>query len=759
LQELKLLQAHNNNPKIHFNAWVIAAAPPEDLSLGYVFRIDVGQDQAFHALLPNIGEHCHIILESDSKISKPLLALRSDGALKLPRSWKDYQEYTVFGLGRLVSIEPCPWASIIKPMLPTKSDPRKLQADIKSAIKVRIELHVSVTTYSAETGSLAMLTTTDDGASFRQRAAFAHLVLPQKIREFVDMSASFPHMRSPALVTDKDLRDNLNRMYHTFDSDQKSAYLRLGRIPDGVFLLPGGAGTGKTRWALCVAAMAQATGTAKVLFLIDINRPLDDTASKMLRLYKELGMQRKVIRMLKWPKERQPEGVKKSRAERQAFNPKIPSLQPQLPARRVEGSDFGSAFIEQWRRAETNLRAKGEFDPLTLDEAVCQYYLEKKENYPQIESFVEESINAQKQGGERVDATPQCQEQIKDIYQIVLQEADFIATTPVAAFCHFEGMFEPDLVFFDECAHARELSTLISIAFFEPKTWFFLGDYRQTSPYVGSDDQQAVQLELSLLERVSGTHNIEADLLTNHRSYGMLHGLPSTLFYDGKMKSCRTGHDNFPESVVYLRDYFNQFRNEKSNRPSSDVPRFIVDTNYDWDLAKKNSKQIHYWNPANHDWVMKVVMDLLNDPRFCQLESSEPGTILIISPYRESFNKYDAAIKRLRSPEKRERVKARTCGNAQGAEADITILDMVKDRASEHSDDPKRLCVALTRARQAQIIMMSPGMCHGYRYYDRERKLWHSFTPTHLPRIWNSCASGEEGSIIDVSHVDDGYES
>jgi hypothetical protein len=72
------------------------------------------------------------------------------------------------------------------------------------------------------------------------------------------------------------------------------------------------------------------------------------------------------------------------------------------------------------------------------------------------------------------------------LYYDVISEADFIVATPVVASKHLAGFYKPDLIIFDECAHAHELSTLIALAHFEPKAWFFTGDHRQNEPYVNT---------------------------------------------------------------------------------------------------------------------------------------------------------------------------------------------------------------------------------------------------------------------------------
>ncbi len=56
------------------------------------------------------------------------------------------------------------------------------------------------------------------------------------------------------------------------------------------------------------------------------------------------------------------------------------------------------------------------------------------------------------------------------------------------------------------------------------------------------------------------------------------------------------------------------------------------------------------------------------------------------------------------------RVEVRTIDTAQGHEADVVFVDFVRDTATTFLDDPNRICVAITRARQAEVLVMHPGL-------------------------------------------------
>lgn len=120
------------------------------------------------------------------------------------------------------------------------------------------------------------------------------------------------------------------------------------------------------------------------------------------------------------------------------------------------------------------------------------------------------------------------------------------------------------------------------------------------------------------------------------------------------------------------------------------------------------------WSNEDHgNWVMERVAELLSDPMFRQVGKTDRGTILIIAPYKEAYLRYKKSIQNLPKAWAarlgvEKRVEARTVDTVQGGEADFVFLDMVRSTATDFTDDPNRLCVALTRARQAEVVLMHP---------------------------------------------------
>lgn len=236
-------------------------------------------------------------------------------------------------------------------------------------------------------------------------------------------------------------------------------------------------------------------------------------------------------------------------------------------------------------------------------------------------------------------------------------------------------------------------------------------DHRQTRPFVASDDFRdnpwAPQMLVSMMERADRAGAIRNSLLINHRAYGGLQRLASCMFYNQKMISGYSEDELFPPSVQHLQRFLERFMDPGSKCRE---PRLIAYSPNRGEVRVGTS----WFNEDHGNWVMERVAELLSDPMFRQVGKTDRGTILIIAPYKEAYMKYKKSIQNFPKAWAarlgvERRVEARTIDTVQGGEADIVFLDMVRSTATDFTDDPNRLCVALTRARQAEVILMHPG--------------------------------------------------
>ncbi|KAK4233827.1 P-loop containing nucleoside triphosphate hydrolase protein [Achaetomium macrosporum] len=604
-----------------------------------------------------------------------------------------------------------------------------------NAVGVNFLLTASESTKNAELGAVNLLYGKHANATERQIHAFEYFVLLRNAQFEVNLLECIPHMISA--MTEPSWPDSLlGKKFQRLNFAQKHAYLYgFQRLPCGICILPGGPGAGKTHFNLFTIAMAQSRPLptpvsvknqpekrcAKVLFIVDMNSPVDDVANRAVRLYQELGMKKSVIRMKGWGTE-------------VALSDRLNAAEDA-----ASGDPITVDFTNQFLRTANLMLGHGSSTSTracnapSLDEAAWQRYDEyKSTQYEELTKFLEGEL------WEESEIIPlRFRRCVYNLYRDTLAAADFIATTPVAASNHFRGLFKPDLVFFDESPHARELCNLIAIANFNPIAWIFCGDYRQTVPYVGSDTPGCTniyrdQMRISMMERAAAADNaIQHELFINHRAFGGLEQLASRMWYGSRMRSGNV--NKRPASLSYIETYLERYMGGKS----CTVPRLLVHIK---DCGPERRDGTSAWNPTHTAWVMAQVRGLINDKRFQHTERDGPGTILIISPYKKAFQEYKNAIKKLPHWAQR-RVETRTVDVVQGHEADFVFLDLVKDNSTQFLDNPNRLCVAITRARQGEIIMMHPNMVQSTSFKSSR----------NLRPIYDICA--EEGQVVFVSAV------
>ncbi|KAK1750211.1 P-loop containing nucleoside triphosphate hydrolase protein [Echria macrotheca] len=573
-------------------------------------------------------------------------------------------------------------------------DKPKLSKVPKKPILIHIRLVMSTATPKCEVGALDILM--QKGASQQSQDAFAYLLDFKPPTWAIDFFSLFPHLRDTNQIPSEAARNAVQKNIGRFDEDQMAAFNSLSVLKCGVCFVPGGPGAGKTTWSLSVATAAQAGPIpVKVLILVDINKTADDVADRVRALYNQLGLKKTVIRLGNWARQ----------------------------------GDFTKGFLMMFGQPTS---ANPDHAP-TLDEAAWQRFCTGFPNPEQAHVEVLKIIGGAPHTLKwRQKHREPFRQSLIPLYRETLLEADCIVTTPVTARYHLAGSYEPDIIVFDECGHARELSVMISLAYFQPAVWFFTGDHRQTEPYVEASDHispYASQLRVSTMERADVCNAIPYQLLINHRAYGGLERLASELFYAGVMRSDKSGDDVFPPSTMYLLTWLGELAGGKL---MSSTPRLLIANASTQRSQQAGTSSFH---PGHQRFVVEQIQRLLVDQKFVQAGSNLRGTIMVISPYREAVFRYRQAIKEVIARAQRRRIRVMTTDTAQGQEADVVFLDMVKEFPTRHVANPKRLCVSLTRAKQAEIILMEEGL---KRRFDG---------PRYLELVWKRCSHGIDGTL------------
>ncbi|KAK2609483.1 hypothetical protein N8I77_002980 [Diaporthe amygdali] len=729
------------------------------------------------AKLPREGESCDVIFPGFGKN----LATRVDNPCSLWHIRDDFWEKCLaFEINlqnkrRIMQTFPNLNLTARNMKIPAPSELR--------CFRVAFELRVSTSTRDAELTALHVLNEgrkgIENGLSQWQIDAYRYFVRFGSPTGYMRLFQRFPHMMDPVLNPEATL-PRLVQLFESLNEQQRQAYINLlEKIPNGICIIHGCPGAGKTHFNLMVAAALQSrdeivhSGSEspspwnnKVLYLLDINRPLNDTANKMARLYDELGLTKRcridgtrtsrvALRMFCWSYEKTTASRNRLQAQREELNHRIAQLRGHegLPNGDSEEQTGGNPvepttaftqsplsqyrhraevdnserlaihrFAPAFRRAEHNfmsrvIQPEDHIAPSLDDAAWALYQRCKDTKYAQLRT-IRRHINLVRS----TDLEDVENAELETLYQDTLLDADIVFTTPVCAAKFSSAMFSPAVIIFDEAPHARELSTLIALAHFNPAAWIFSGDVRQTKPFVrsfGGDtcrNEYVHQLRVSMMERAYYMKPDEPSLNINHRARGDLQRLASSLFYRGKMVPAidpqRPGA--IPPSTAHLR---NNYIMPMKTGDGKIVSRLLVKLKEPGPVREVDHRS--WYHPGHLKWAMELVLKLLKDPGFRQTNGVERGTILIMSPYKQAFIQYGKAIRELkiRNPRFKDRVvEARTVDTAQGHEADVVILDFVRDHPTSHLNNPNRLCVALTRARQAEFILMHKSLVNVLEY-------------------------------------------
>lgn len=455
-----------NAKQTQFKAWVLANLYRGKDNSFWVFLVRPA-DSSAEILFPREGESCEILLWSKSG--------------KVQRSEKYWEAERIenpaasFGVAK-EDAQRMPAFKVKIPgnlpedfLRPLQDDPEEVGYDApnrlakkfalsdKKAVRITIKLRLSSATKDAEFGAIEKLfKNPNNELTDKQKAAFKYLLDFKDVPFAVNLFQHFPHLRDP-LNNPGGMPPKVVTMLKGFNAHQRMAYRTvLSSLPCGICIIPGGPGAGKTHWNLVLTAAIQSKNlifhgpedfsnrSAKVLYILDINKPLDDTCNKIVRLYKSLGLRKHAVRLYGWPYSR----------------------------KQGKAIDFSDKFLTMARMNRFRRQSFNEscLAP-TLDElAWDKFQANKTGRYRELYN----AVNATLRGRKNVDAQAM-KELTGQLYREVLDTVDFIATTPVPAATRFHGLYKPDIVIFDESPHAREASTMIAIAQYEPIAWFFSG--------------------------------------------------------------------------------------------------------------------------------------------------------------------------------------------------------------------------------------------------------------------------------------------
>mmetsp|Transcript_34116 Transcript_34116/g.71826 ORF Transcript_34116/g.71826 Transcript_34116/m.71826 type:complete len:1046 (-) Transcript_34116:479-3616(-) len=278
----------------------------------------------------------------------------------------------------------------------------------------------------------------------------------------------------------------------------------------------------------------------------------------------------------------------------------------------------------------------------------------------------------------------------------ILQAADVICCTCVGAGDPRLKNFRFRQVVIDEATQAIEAEALIPLSM-GAKQIVFVGDHCQLGPVVMCKAAAKAGLTQSMFERLVLIGLRPIRLQVQYRMHPILSEFPSNMFYEGSLQNGVT------ESDRQLRHMPGYTGKDDFPWPIKSKPMFF------WGVAgmeEISASGTSYLNRTEASYVEKIVTHLLK----MGVESSQIG---VITPYDGQKKYVQEHMRRSGSlaASVYEMIEVNSVDAFQGREKEIILVSCVRSSETQgigFLSDPRRLNVALTRARLGLVLLGNP---------------------------------------------------
>jgi regulator of nonsense transcripts 1 len=278
----------------------------------------------------------------------------------------------------------------------------------------------------------------------------------------------------------------------------------------------------------------------------------------------------------------------------------------------------------------------------------------------------------------------------------ILQAADVICCTCVGAGDPRLKNFRFRQVLIDEATQAIEAEALIPIAM-GAKQVVFVGDHCQLGPVVMCKAAAKAGLTQSMFERLVLIGSRPIRLQVQYRMHPALSEFPSNMFYEGSLQNGVTEADR---QLLNLPGFAGK---EDFPWPVPNKPMFFYSIS---GMEEISASGTSYLNRTEASYVEKVVTHLLR-------MGVTPSQIGVITPY-DGQKKYVSEYMRRSgalASALYEAIEVASVDAFQGREKDFILVSCVRSSETQgigFLSDPRRLNVALTRARLGIIFLGNP---------------------------------------------------
>ena len=287
----------------------------------------------------------------------------------------------------------------------------------------------------------------------------------------------------------------------------------------------------------------------------------------------------------------------------------------------------------------------------------------------------------------------------------ILGNADVICTTCVGAGDPRLAKFKFRTVLVDESTQSAEPECIIPLVL-GCKQVVLVGDHQQLGPVVMSKRAAKAGLNQSLFERLVILGVVPVRLQVQYRMHPALSEFPSNMFYEGSLQNGVTMQQRIRREVDFPWP-------AGGGGPGGERPMMFWSNLGNEEISASGTS---YLNRTEANNVEKIVT------RFFKA-GVKPEEIGIITPYegQRSYVVQNMANAGSFKKDLYREIEVASVDAFQGREKDFIVLSCV--RSNEHQgigflSDPRRLNVALTRARYGLVILGNPKVL-------AKHPLWH----------------------------------
>ncbi|CXI73091.1 regulator of nonsense transcripts, putative [Plasmodium berghei] len=296
----------------------------------------------------------------------------------------------------------------------------------------------------------------------------------------------------------------------------------------------------------------------------------------------------------------------------------------------------------------------------------------------------------------------------------ILIEADVICTTCVGAMDKRLKKFRFNQVLVDEATQSTEPECLVPLVT-GAKQIVLVGDHCQLGPIIVCKKAASSGLGKSLFERLMMLGITPFRLEVQYRMHPCLSEFPSYVFYDG----CLQNGITLKEREYPLKNF---------PWPNSKYPMFFYNSN---GLEEMSASGTSYLNRNEAQNMEILVRALLNSG----LKATQIG---VITPYEGQRAYITSLFQKNISYQHCLDIEVASVDAFQGREKDFILLSCVRSNKKlgiGFLNDPRRLNVALTRAKYGLIICGNAKVLSRHHFISKE-KINSNETITNVNSVW-----------------------